>query len=211
MFKKFVVLLLSLFSIQALAFEVQLDSSSRYVEVSSGSVKYSTSDDFLNIGQFDSPMGFNVAVGMHLSGKSADSQSDYADRGNHYVSLEGFYHYLGKSESELVVGGETRTGAIEVSGFGAALKVARALDDEVHLYTKLGVMMWSADGSQAINNVEDPECCSDDGIDTFIGVGLSYRVYNYGLIKGEIAALPLGLEGDDVHLSTFTLGIGYYF
>lgn len=211
MFKNLIVLTLSLISIQAWAFEVHLDSSSRYVEIASGSVKFSTSDDFLNVGNFDSPMGFNMAVGMHLTGKNSDNQSDYASRGNHFVSIEGFYHYLGKSESELIINGDIRTGSIEISGFGAALKVARALDDEVHLYTKMGLMMWKADGTQATNSVVNPECCSDDGVDTFIGLGVSYRVYNFGAIKGEFAVLPINLEGDNVHLKTFTLGVGYYF
>jgi hypothetical protein len=196
---------------QASAFEVNLDKDSRYAELAIGSVQLNAPDNFLiPHDSYDNTTGFNLTAGIHLSSTPATANTN-ADRGQHYVAAEAGFHYFGESESNVIVNGVPSSSAIELTGLAAGLKVARALDEEVHLYTRFGALFWNAEGKASQGGISNGDCCSDDGLDPYIGIGVSYRVYNFGVIKGDFLAVPIELEGRDINLKTFTLGLGYYF
>ena len=195
-------LLFCLFT-QSHALELGIDLNNAYVEGSLGNTTYNTPESFLFEGDnYDSPVSLNVLAGVHFN-------NNYSE--NHFIAAETFFQYFGKVDDSRIIEGAKSSADLTTYAFGGGLKFARALRPDIHLYTRFGLHSWFVTGDRTVAGFKANNCCKEDGIDTYAGLGVSALMYNRIIVKGEFTAFPIDLEGENFHLKVFALGAGIYF
>ena len=81
---------------------------------------------------------------------------------------------------------------IEASGFIVDAKGTLPLNEQFGVFAKLGFMMWDADGSNALNGLDD------DGTDLHYGIGAQYMFNEQIGIVGEWEAVDFDDENVDL-------------
>lgn len=196
------VLLWNLVSV-AQALELGLDFSNFYVEGAMGNVDYNTPNDFLfDNDSYEKPTGINVLAGVHFN-------NDYTE--NNFISLEAFFQYFGEVEDSRNDNGTVLSGDLTTFTVGGGLKFAKAVKPDVHIYTRFGLHNWYVSGDRFKDGLKSNNCCSEDGIGTYGGLGVSALMYKRFIVKGEFVAYPVDLQGENFHLKVFAFGVGMYF
>ena len=194
----------SLLLIAPLASAIELDLSKSYVEVAFGNVQYNTPDDFLFSGDnYDNPTNLQILVGTHF--KRDD---------NKIISLEGFYNIIGEGESVRTVNSTSRKASIDSSAFGAGIRIGRPMGESFVLSTRFGLHFWQVDGvsSQTSQSTTIFGAGADEnGIGLYGGINLSYIINRQLFLSGGGQVFPMDIEGNNIHITNYYLGAGYYF
>ncbi|MBV1881792.1 MAG: porin family protein [Pseudomonadales bacterium] len=199
-----VILVPILLLISNFGFAFELDLADRYVEVSFGNIQYNTPQDFFFTGDsYDNPTNIQILVGTHF--KRSDKK---------IISVEGFYNIMGESDSNHRINSTTRNASIEASTFGAGLRLGKPIGESFILSTRFGLHLWQIEGTSNQANTEDSitgEGADENGIGAYIGVNLSYTLSKQLFISAGGQAFPMDIEGNNIHVTNYYLGAGYYF
>ena len=121
----------------------------------------------------DSDTGWKIFGGYNLSDN---------------LAVEGAWTDLG----EMTASAPGITGGLEASGFIVDAKGTLPLNEQFGVFAKLGFMMWDADGTNALNGLDD------DGTDLHYGVGAQYMFTEQFGIVGEWEAVDFDDENVDL-------------
>ncbi|HBC57735.1 MAG TPA: hypothetical protein DCZ03_11270 [Gammaproteobacteria bacterium] len=192
----------SLFFTHAL-YAWEIDLAEMYLEASTGNVQYKTPDDFLFSGDsYDNEQGVQILLGVPF--KRAD---------DNLVSVEAFYTYLGAAEDEVLANNILSEASVESSVAALGLRLGQKVGGHAFISTRFGVHYWSSEVSvQSVSTLTNTsllnDSSDDDGLHLYGGLSLTYFISEHLFVSGGGQVLTLDIEGDDVYVTNYYLGIG---
>ncbi len=181
----------------------QADLAEIYLEASTGNVQYNTPDDFLFSGDsYNNEQGMQILLGVPFQREDEN-----------LVSVEAFYTYLGSAEGERLANNILSESSVESSVAGLGIRLGQKVGGHAYLSTRFGIHYWSSETSvKRISTLTNTsllnDSSDDDGLHLYGGLNLAYFISEHFFVSGGGQVLTLDIEGDDVYITNYYLGIG---
>lgn len=133
---------------------------------------------------------------------------------NDWLAIEAGYLYLGKTKAtySALDGSAAHVNySGKIQGLELSLKPYWSVNDNVQLFTKLGMFGWWAEVKG--HEVGYSYTSNDEGVSLLLGSGISYRINDNISLQGEYQWVN-SVGGDstgDMNLSFLSVGVAYHF
>jgi hypothetical protein len=181
-----------------------LNLSQSFIELSVGNMHYNTPDHFFFAHDtYDNVGNVQIVIGTNLNqGKT------------HVISFEGFLTSLGETTAIRTVNGFVNTASINTTTAGTGIRLGQFIGESLILSTRFGIHYWQVNGerSQTSGNTNIPGPKeNEDGVNWYGGLHLSHKLNQHISISAGGQVFPMDIDGQNIHLTNYYLGLGYYF